>query len=84
MIKNNIEKKTWQEFRATGIMLIVNTILHAFGWVIVMDIKDGEIITAYPARTTFRGFSEKDQSDSYEKIADYLSKTSSDFPEEIK
>ena len=54
-----IDKKTWDEFRSTGLLLFVNTMLHIFGWAIVVKYDDDDSITAYPARVKFRGFDEK-------------------------
>lgn len=51
-----VNKKTWQEFKDTGMLWFANTILHAFGWSIVCEMENGEVINAYPARVAFRGF----------------------------
>lgn len=45
-----VKKKTWQEFRKTGLLWFMNTILHAFGWAIVVEVERGEITGAYPER----------------------------------
>jgi len=85
MIKENLERRTWAEFRKTGLFMFLNTILHAFGWAIVLKTNhDGAVTQAYPARTKFRGFGKDDYPEMYENIANYLSKNSKDFPEEIK
>jgi hypothetical protein len=83
-MKNNIERKTWAEFRETGLLLIVNTILHALGWVIVFETEGNKIVNSYPARTKFRGFDNKSQDDAHTKIAKYLAENAPNFPEEIK
>jgi len=36
-----IRKKTWEEFRDTGLFWFINMILHAFGWAIVLVKDDG-------------------------------------------
>lgn len=64
-----IRKKSWEEFRKTGLFLFINQILHAFGWVLVYD-KDHDSV--YPARTVFRGFSESSQTKAYQNISTYL------------
>jgi hypothetical protein len=51
-------KKTWLEFRETGLFWFINNILHLFGWVIVIE-KVEDNIEVYPARTDFIGFPEK-------------------------
>lgn len=83
-MQNNIEKKTWEEFRATGLFLFINSILQAFGWVILVEIENGKVVNAYPARTKFRGFSERATDDSHTKIAKYLAENAPNFPKEIE
>lgn len=90
-ITKNVEKRTWDEFRKTGLFMFVNTILHAFGWALVVEVNNykelGEsapVTACYPARVKFRGFAEEDQTEMHERIAGYLSETAPNFPEEIK
>jgi len=67
-----VTKKEWSEFRATGLLLIINQFLHIFGWSIVFEF-DGEIVkSVYPARVKFRGFSDKDVEENYTKISEYM------------
>ena len=67
-----ITKKSWEEFRNTGLVLFINQILHAFGWAITYEIDDGKILDVYPARVKFRGFSEGSITKSYKNIGKYL------------
>lgn len=67
-----VTQKTWSEFRQTGLMTMLNTFLHIFGWAIVVQINDDGSEIVYPARTVFRGFSEQSQAVSYNKIANYM------------
>lgn len=90
-IKETVEKRDWNEFRKTGLFMFINTILHAFGWAIVVEVDnykelgdEAPVTNVYPARVKFRGFGEIEQTDMHERIADYLSKTAPNFPEEIK
>ena len=76
-----VTKKTWNEFRKTGLLLLVNQFLHLFGWAIVFDFetfnkkKDtGKIKEVYPARVKFRGFDPVTVGKSYIKITNYLKK----------
>lgn len=78
-----IDKKTWQEFRDTGLLLIINQFLHIFGWAIVVDYKEydknidsGIVKEVYPARVKFRGFDEKSTEESYIKISKYMNENS--------
>lgn len=48
-------------------------ILHTFGWAIAVEIEDdGTISDAYPARVKFRGFSEKINTEGYQKVSQYM------------
>lgn len=48
-------------------------ILHTFGWAITVEIEDdGTISDAYPSRVRFRGFSEKNNTEGYQKISQYM------------
>ena len=43
-----IDKKTWQEFKDSGLLWWINMILHTFGWAIVFEIsKRGKILLTY-------------------------------------
>ena len=70
--RSMVERRTWSEFRDNGFLWFVNQILHVFGWAIVVEIEDDEIINVYPARVKFRGFSEESQTIGYRNISEYL------------
>ncbi len=78
-----IEKRSWKEFKESGLLWFINTILHLFGWAIVCSI-DNEIIEVYPARTSFRGFSEICNKQGYEKVTEYLNENIKDLLKETK
>lgn len=79
-----VTKKTWQDFRDTGLFMFVNTILHAFGWALVVEVdKDsGQATDCYPARVKFRGFAESDQEEMHKKIGNYLADNSAELAKE--
>lgn len=80
-----VTKKTWREFRESGFLWWINMILHIFGWAIVVDIDDnGEITDAYPARVKFRGFGEKNNTEGYIKVSQYMKENVSDLLEEAE
>ena len=80
-----VAKKTWKEFRESGFLWWINMILHTFGWAIVVDIDDnGEITDAYPARVKFRGFGEKNNTEGYIKVSQYMKENISDLIEEAE
>lgn len=67
-----IEEKSWKEFKNTGLLWALNSILHLFGWAIVYEIEDGEIQKVFPARVKYRGFDEKSNTEGYIKVSEYL------------
>lgn len=68
-----VNKKTWKEFRDSGMLWWINMILHTFGWAITVEMEDdGSISNAYPARVKFRGFSEKINTEGYQKVSHYM------------
>lgn len=79
-----VKKKTWQDFRDTGLFMFINAILHAFGWAIVVEVDEntGAITDCYPARVKFRGFSEQDQDEMHKKIGVYLKENAWQLAEE--
>lgn len=81
-----VKKKDWAEFRSTGLLLIINTILHAFGWAIVFEYEEDKetIANVYPARVKFRGFENNSISRSYLKIAEYMHEHSEELLEEAR
>lgn len=79
-MNKNIQRKTWEEFQNTGLLLFINSILHAFGWAIVIEVdEDGHFSKCYPARTKFRGFDNQSVSESHKRIATYLLENSDDL-----
>lgn len=79
-----IEEKSWKEFRESGLLWFINRTLHLFGWAIVLEFEDDEIIRAYPARVKFRGFSEDIESDGYTKVSEYLENNIEEINKESK
>ena len=67
-----IEKKSWEEFRTTGLLWFINTILHLFGYAICCEVEKGKVIDVYPARVNFRGFSETHNTKGYQEVSEYL------------
>lgn len=67
-----VNKKDWNEFRITGLVLIINQILHIFGWAIVFEIENNEVKNVYPARVKFRGFDNDSTDEAYRKVSEYL------------
>lgn len=81
--QNIINKKSWEEFRFTGLLLFINQILHVFGWAIIFQIDEHDDLTeVYPARVKFRGFEGEAVTNAYRKMTDYLSDNIHELKEE--
>lgn len=78
-----VQKKSWKEFRESGLLLYINQILHVFGWAIVVELKDNEIVDIYPARVKFRGFDNESVSNSYKSITSYLKNNIDELEKEV-
>lgn len=80
-----LTKKPWREFRDTGLLWFVNSILHVFGWAIAVspDPKnpDGDYIASIN-RTKYRGFSETANKKGYQKVSEYLKDNIDDLVKE--
>lgn len=77
-----IEEKSWEEFKNIGLLWWINTILHMFGWAIVYEVKDDNVLKVYPARVKYRGFAEEMNSKGYKKVSDYLKENISELTKE--
>lgn len=67
-----VNEKSWEEFRESGLFWFINTILHTFGWAIVIEAYEDKIIRVYPARVKYRGFTENINTEGYQKVSKYL------------
>lgn len=67
-----INKKSWKEFRESGLLWFTNMILHTFGWAIILEVTDGKLMDVYPARVKYRGFSEQINTDGYKNVEKYF------------
>jgi len=79
-----VTKKEWSEFRSTGLVLIVNQILHIFGWALVFEIENNEIKNVYPARVRFRGFDNDSISEAYKKLSHFMVENAKDLNDEAQ
>ena len=82
---NNIqEEKAWEDFRETGLLWFINTILHVFGWAIVVYKNNkGDIYKVKPTRVTWRGFSEESNEKGYKNVTKFLSENIEDLLKEV-
>lgn len=79
-----MDKKDWKEFRDSGLLWFINTILHLFGWAIVIEkLENDEIVNVYPARVDFRGFSEARNTKGYEQVTKFLQDNIDELSKEV-
>jgi hypothetical protein len=76
-----IEKRSWDDFRDTGLLWFINTTLHLFGWALVYDVESKSM---YPARCRFRGFSEEINSEGYADLSQYIRENADELARESK
>ena len=81
-----VEERTWEEFRAHGLLWFVNTILHLFGWAIAYRYEEesGQLKAVFPARVKFRGFTEEITTRGYIRVTEYLKRNIDKLLEEAK
>ena len=79
-----VNSKEWEEFRETGLLWFINTILHLFGWSIVYNFTKSGKLDVYPARVKFRGFSENRNTEGYIKVSKYLQENIEELLKEAK
>ena len=79
-----VQEKSWEEFRDTGLLWWINTMLHMFGWAIVCEIEEGRVKRTIPARVKYRGFGEKQNTEGYIKVSEYLKNSAEELERETK
>lgn len=69
-----VKEKAWQEFRNSGLLWFTNSILHVFGWAIVVEFDEEtkDLVRAYPARVKYRGFSEESTTHGHKRLSKYI------------
>lgn len=68
-----LDEKGWEEFQDSGLLWLVNTFLHVFGWALLVKVDDdGNFCGCVPCRTDYRGFTTEVNDEGYLKITDWL------------
>ena len=83
-MKKMVNEKTWKEFQDTGLLWWINMILHTFGWAICIEVEDGKVIGAFPARVKFRGFDNENNTEGYIKVSQFVKENSEELLKESK
>ena len=79
-----VTKKSWKEFRDSGLSWWINMVLHTFGWAIVYEFDEDVITQVYPARVTFRGFDPELNDLGYSRVTQYLNENCSELIKECE
>ena len=82
--KEMINRKTWEEFRNSGLLWWINQQLHIFGWSIFVVMEDDKILEAYPARVKFRGFDDNNNTQGYIKVSKYMKENADELLKEAE
>ena len=79
-----INRKTWEEFRNSGLLWWINQQLHIFDWSIVVVMEDDKILEVYPARVKFRGFDDNNNTQGYIKVSKYMKENADELLKEAE
>jgi len=82
-----IERRTWEEFRENGLLWWVNRALHVFGWAIIVVVdneEEEEVSDIYPARVPYRGFPEKREEAGFRHLSAWMGKAWRALREEME
>jgi hypothetical protein len=82
---NTVERRTWQEFQESGLLWAANTILHWFGWAIVIEVDadTSEVRGAYPVRTKWRGFPAANNERGIQRLTEWMATAGPSLREDI-
>lgn len=80
------KKNKWKEFKDSGLLWFINSILHVFGWAIKYetDSDTKEILSVYPDRVKFRGFPEESNTKGYINLSKYMKENAEQLLKEAK
>lgn len=75
--QNNVPQEAinaaeWLEFQQVGLLWWVNQMLHIFGWAIVLEMENGVVTRAFPARVPFRGFDTATSDQGYTRLTRHM------------
>jgi hypothetical protein len=93
-LSNDVERRTWDEFRESGMLWAMNTILHWFGWAIVVVTDDADpsnfggagpvVLGAQPVRTKWRGFPAENNDRGIARLTEWMASAGPSLREDIK
>ncbi len=73
------EEKSWDEFRATGLFIWINRLLHTFGWALEAEGEpdpdnpdEFKATRVYPVRCRYRGFDGDSEKRMWPKLARWI------------
>lgn len=82
---NPAVKRTWAEFRESGMLWWANRAMHVFGWAIVVveDDATGEVIGVEPRRTLWRGFPEDREAIGFRRVTAWMRANAEELLREV-
>jgi len=79
-----IEKRTWDEFKESGLLWWINRALHLFGWAVCFKYdNNGNLLEVIPARCKFRGFTNEAETEGFKLLTEYMERNVSDIKKDI-
>lgn len=79
-----IERRSWAEFRASGLLWWVNRSLHLFGWALVVEMDGDAVKDCYPGRCKFRGFTPDVDNEGFITLTDHLRATAETLANDLR
>jgi len=72
---NNRDFRLWETFQKNGMLWLVNSNLHIFGWNIVIERDEDVIVDVFPIKTRNGGFSATTNKWGIRRISEYMKRT---------
>ncbi len=80
-----IERRTWEEFRETGLVKIINVIIRAFGWSIYYEYtNDKKFVQVYPIRCKHMRLGDASMTKAYLNLAKWMNENSEELVKDFE
>lgn len=83
MTNDSLRVQPWKAFQAAGMLWLINRTLHLFGWAVFVQVDADGTVSAYPARTTYRGFAPESEARGFKSVTDYMAANAADLQREV-
>lgn len=78
---NAVKEKSWDDFRKSGALWMVNNLLQVFGWSIVIEVdqETDTVINVFPGRVKYRGYTLDTSHKNCIRLAAYMKENADDL-----